>query len=66
MKKLCIYKVLMNVREYRGAIKDEDFRETGNIGYIRHKTKTNKAKTKHNCVGHHYTQANTNNVNTTR
>jgi len=32
----------------------------------RHKTKTNKIK-KHNtiCVGHHYTQTNTNNVNKT-
>jgi len=38
-------------------------RETGNIGYtIRRRTKQ-----KHNtiCVGHHYTQINTNNVNKT-
>jgi hypothetical protein len=34
--------------------------------YTRHRTKTKEAK-KHNtiCVGHHYTQANTNNVNKT-
>ena len=36
-------------------------RETDNIGYTRHKTKTNKQKTQakqHStlCVGHHYTQ----------
>jgi hypothetical protein len=35
-----------------GAIKNEQSRETGNIG------KTKKTKQKHNtiCVGHHYTQ----------
>ena len=37
-------------------------KETGNIGYT---TKRKKTKIKHNtiCVGHHYTQTNTNNVN---
>ena len=37
--------------------------ETGNIGYTRRR----KTKQKHNaiCVGHHYTQTNTNNVNKT-
>jgi hypothetical protein len=30
-----------------------------------HKTKTNKAKTQTICVGHNYTQTNTNNVNKT-
>jgi len=44
-----------------GVIMKGQSRETGNTGYtIRRKTKQ-----KHNtiCVGHHYTQANTNNVN---
>ena len=38
-------------------------RETGNIGHTTRRT----TKQKHNtiCVGHHYTQANTNNVNKT-
>ncbi len=38
-------------------------RETGSIGYTRRR----KTKQKHNtiCVGHHYVQANTNNVNRT-
>jgi len=30
------------------AIKNWQSRETGNIGYTRHKTKTNKTKTQHN------------------
>ena len=29
-----------------GAIKNGQFRETDNIGYIRHKTKTNQTKNK--------------------
>jgi hypothetical protein len=37
-----------------GASKNEQSRETGNIGY----TRRGKTKQKHNtmCVGHHYTQ----------
>jgi hypothetical protein len=35
-------------------------KETGNVGYTKHKTKTNKTI----CIGHHY--ANTNNVNKKR
>ena len=44
-----------------GAIKNGQFRETGNIGY----TRLSQTKQKHNtiCVGHHYTQTNTHNVN---
>jgi len=44
-----------------GAIKNGQSRETGNIGYTRRR----KTKQKHNtiCVGHHYTQTCTNNVN---
>ena len=40
-----------------GAIKNEQCRETGNIGYTRRK----KNKKKHNtiCVGHQYVQTNT-------
>ena len=46
-----------------GAIKNEQSRETGNIGYTRQR----KTKQKHStiCVGHHYKQANTNNANKT-
>jgi len=43
----------MNVREYRRAIKNGQFREIGNT-----KKTCNKI-----CVRHHYTQTNTNNVN---
>jgi len=48
----------------KGAIKNGQSGETANIGYTRQR----KTKQKHNtiCVGHHYKQANTNNVNTTR
>jgi hypothetical protein len=51
----------INIREYRRAIEKWQSRETGNIGHTRQR-KTNK---KHNtiCIGHHYTQANTNCVN---
>ena len=46
-----------------GAIKNGKSRETGNIGYTRRR----QTKQKHNtvCVGHHYMQTNTNNVNKT-
>jgi len=45
------------------AIKNGKSRENGNIGYTRRK----KTKQKHNtlCVGYHYMQANTNNINKT-
>ena len=35
---------LIKVRETKGAMKNGQSRETGNIGYTRHKTKTNKTK----------------------
>ena len=43
----------------------EEAIENGNIGYTRRKK--HKTIEKHNtiCVGHHYAQANTNNVNKT-
>ena len=46
-----------------GAIKNEQSRETGNMGYTRQR----KTKQKHStiCVGHHYAQTNTNNVKKT-
>ena len=46
------------------AIKNRQSRETRNIGYTRRR----KTKQKHNtiCVGHHYMQTNTNNVNKTQ
>ena len=36
-----------NPEKTKGAMKNEQSRETGNIGYTRHRTKTNKYK-KHN------------------
>ena len=50
-----------------GAIKNGQSRETGNIGYTRYKTKTNKTKQNYNTIwiGHHYTKTNTNKVNKT-
>jgi hypothetical protein len=48
-----------------GVIKNGQSRETGNIGYTRHKMKTNKIKNNTICVEHHYTQTHTNNVNKT-
>ena len=46
-----------------GPIKNGQSRETVSIGY----TRRGKAKQKHNtvCLGHHYTQTNTNNVDKT-
>ena len=53
----------INVREYRRGNKQGQSRETGNIRHTRRR----KTKLKHNttCVGHNYTQTNTNNVNKT-
>ena len=54
---------IINVREYWRGNQNGQSRETGNIGY----TRWRQTKQKHNtiCVGHHYTQINTNNVNKT-
>ena len=43
-----------------GTIKNGQYRETSSIG----RTRGRKTKQKHNtmCVGHHYTQTNSNNV----
>jgi hypothetical protein len=51
------------IENTEGAIKNGQSRETDNIGY----TRGRRTKQKHNtiCVGHHYTQTNTNNVNKT-
>ena len=49
-----------------GAMKNGQSRETGNIGYIRHRTKPSKAQKHYTiCVVRHYTKANTNNINKT-
>jgi hypothetical protein len=60
-----------------GTQDEEKHRETGNIWYTRRRKtqrnwqhmvhKTKKTKQRHNiiCVGHHYAQTNTNNVNKT-
>ena len=54
---------LINVREYRRAIKEGQSIATGNIGYTRRR----KTKQNHNTiwVGQHYAQTNTKNVNKT-
>jgi hypothetical protein len=44
-----------------GAIKNEQFRETGNIAYTRRRQTKEKDSTIY--VGHHPSQANTNNIN---
>jgi hypothetical protein len=36
--------VLYMLENTEGGNKNEQFRETGNIGYTRHRTKTNKTK----------------------
>jgi hypothetical protein len=52
---------LLTLENNEEAIKKGQSRETGNIGY----TRGRQTKQKHNtiCVGHHYMQTNTNNVN---
>ena len=53
----------INVREYWRGNKKLTIQLTGNIGYTRwRQTKQNDDTV---CVGHHYAQANTNNVNKT-
>ena len=53
----------INVREHRRGNQNGQSRETGNTGHTRRR----KTKLKHKtiCVGHHYSQTNTNNVNKT-
>ena len=55
--------VEINVREYRRGNQKRTIREAFNTDHTRRR----KTKQKHNtiCVGHHYWQANTNNVNKT-
>jgi hypothetical protein len=55
--------VIIHVVARRGNKKKEHSRETGSIGYTRRR----KTKQEHNtiCVGRHYVQTNTNNVNKT-
>jgi hypothetical protein len=48
-----------NVREYRRGNQKRQSREAGNIEH----TGQTKQKLNTICVGHHYTQTNTNNVN---
>ena len=52
-----------NLENAEGPIKDEQSRETGNIGHTRQRQTKQKQNTI--CVGHHYTQASTNNINKT-
>ena len=53
----------INVREYRKGNQKGHYKETGNKVY-RRRRKT-KEKNTSICVGHHYTQTHTNNVNKT-
>ena len=46
-----------------GGIANGQSTETGNIGHTRRKQETQKHNTV--CVGHHYTQTNTHNINKT-
>jgi len=50
----------------KGTIKNGQSRDTGGIGYTKHKMKTSKTENTTLCVGHHYTQTNTNDLNKTR
>jgi hypothetical protein len=51
----------LNVENTEGAIKDGQYRKTGNIGY----TKQRKTKQRHHTIWDilHYTQLNANNLN---
>jgi len=40
--------IKISIREYQRGNKNGQSRENGNIGYIRHKTRTEKTKTQHN------------------
>ena len=42
------YTLKINVRENGRAIKNGQSRDTGNIEYTKHKTRTNKQETQHN------------------
>jgi hypothetical protein len=51
MSKTLYYKtVRINVRENQWEINNVHTREIGNIGYLRHTTKTNYSKTQHNML----------------
>jgi hypothetical protein len=52
--------ITITIENTIGTITNGQSKQTGNIGYTKHKPKTNKIKTKH-----HYAQTNTNNVNKT-
>jgi hypothetical protein len=54
-------KIKQTFENTEGAIKSGQSRETGNIGYTRRRQTKQKHNTK--CVGHHYAQTSTNNVN---
>jgi len=67
MKLFNLFSLLLNketLENTEGAITKGKSRETGNLGYTRRR----KTKQKHNtiCVGHHYIQTNTNNINNWR
>jgi hypothetical protein len=53
--------VKINVSEYQATIKNCQSSETGNTGEEKQTKNTHNAI----CIGHHYTQANINNVNKT-
>ena len=46
MKKIVKVTRQLKIQETKWAINNEQSRETGNIGYTRHRTKTSKAKNK--------------------
>jgi hypothetical protein len=57
---MCIGWWIINKSYNKGAIKDGQSRETGNIEYTRRKKQKNTT-----CVGHHCKQTNTNNIKKT-
>jgi hypothetical protein len=57
----------INARNTEVVAQNGQFIETGNAGHTRKRIKTKQKHKKHNtmCVGHHYPQATTDNVNKT-
>ena len=58
------YKETLEKTEW--AIKNVQYRDTGNIGHTRHKMKTNKTKTQYNTTQNTKTQHKTQKCNTTQ
>jgi len=55
----------IKIENAEGAIKNAQSRETDNTGCTRRRNTKQNKKTHNMCVGHYYTQANTNNLHKT-